>query len=78
MDELNEKGAKGDKILLNRTEAAALLGLSRKTLELWDKNQVGPRVTRMPSGLPRYHINELARFATEGEAPLAHSHLVSQ
>lgn len=55
-----------NKILLNRTEAAARLGYDRKTLESWERQGAGPRVTRMPSGLPRYHIDEINRFAREG------------
>ena len=51
-----------EKKLLNRTEAAAYLGFSRKTLENWAAQNVGPDVVRLPSGLPAYCVDHLDEF----------------
>ena len=69
MDEATREGKRDPTLpkLRNRTEAGAYLGVNRRTIEAWDKKGVGPRVTRMPSGQPRYHVDELERFAREGD-----------
>ncbi len=43
-----------EKILLNRTEAAEFVGLSRRTLYGWAKDGMGPTVIHGPNGLPYY------------------------
>ena len=51
-----------EKKLLNRTGAAAYLGFNRKTLEGWDRRNIGPHVIRLPSGLPAYSVDDLNEF----------------
>ena len=51
-----------EKKLLNRSEAAAYLGFDRRTLEGWDRRNIGPHVIRLPSGLPAYAVSDLDGF----------------
>jgi hypothetical protein len=50
--------------LLNRTKAAELLGLNRRTLEQWEKSRRGPPVVRLPSGNPYYLQSDLEAFVS--------------
>jgi predicted site-specific integrase-resolvase len=50
------------KRLLTRSEAAEYLGFCRRTLQVWDKQGVGPHVIRLPSGLPVYAAEDLNEF----------------
>ena len=48
--------------LLNRGEAADYINRNRRTLENWDRQNVGPHVIRLPSGLPAYTEEDLDEF----------------
>lgn len=48
--------------LLNRSEAARLLGLSPQTLAVWAVEGKGPRFVKLGAGRVRYHPDELSRF----------------
>ena len=48
--------------LLTRTRAAELLGRNRRTLEDWEKSNLGPPVVRFPSGQPYYLAGDLETF----------------
>jgi predicted DNA-binding transcriptional regulator AlpA len=53
--------APGD--FVDEAEAAAILGVSRKTIANWRWRGEGPRATKIGRRLVRYHRADLAKFA---------------
>ena len=62
MDKKLPNRKRPDRKLLNRSAAAAYLGFDRRTLEDWDRRNIGPHVIRLPSGLPAYAVEDLDGF----------------
>ncbi len=50
------------KRLMNRTEAAAYIGVDRRTLLDWEQRNFGPKPAHVPSGLPYYSRDALDAF----------------
>lgn len=48
--------------LIDERQAAAILGVSRKTLLNWRALHKGPRYRKIGARLVRYHIADLAEF----------------
>ena len=62
-----EYGFDFGRVLLNTRQAAALLGLSPRSLEDWRLRGYGPRFVRMSPRAVRYRPRELARWVAERE-----------
>jgi len=58
---------RSDYDLVSRKEAAAILGISVKTLEGWSKKRVGPPIVRLSKKLIRYKVKSLKEFQYEQE-----------
>lgn len=48
--------------LIDEREAAAMLGVQRKTLQNWRALRKGPRYRKIGARLVRYHVADLAAF----------------
>ena len=57
-------------VLLIREEVAAYLRCSLPTLELWQRNGVGPKFVRVGRGI-RYRLSDLRAFVEAGAAATA-------
>lgn len=61
--------------LIDEREAAAMLGVQRKTLQNWRAMRKGPRYRKIGARLVRYHVDDLAAFqhvmADEVQEPAA-------
>ena len=53
--------------LLTPEEAARYLHVSRRTLDRWQQERIGPRSIKLPSGARRYRRADLDRWIAEHE-----------
>lgn len=60
---------------VNTKEAAALLGISVRTLEDWRSNGIGPKYVKVGQKIIRYEIYDLNSFVNEGRMSVTNDDL---
>lgn len=55
--------------VVGTVEAAAILGVSPRTLEGWRLKQIGPKYSRLGPRLVRYRCSDLAAWIEKNSAP---------
>jgi hypothetical protein len=56
-----------DKTVLNKAEAAGLLGIKPRTMDEWIRRRRGPPFSKLPSGGVRFRRDQLLEFLEKFE-----------
>ena len=53
---------------ISKAQAAGLLGVSVRTLERWNRADIGPRSRKLGPRLVRYDLDEVVDYRNRGES----------